>query len=95
MSTVIAANPVLDRTKYTTGDTITVTIPDAAATSTKDDLQHLSVTLTSSDGTERTFNADVPVSVVKHLPVKITAVTLDGAAGVVDADGHSASVTAA
>lgn len=95
MSTVISATPVLDHQHYTTGDQITVTIPSATATSTNDGVQHLAVKLTADDGTEQTFNADIPVTVVKHLGVKITAVSLDGTAGTVAADGKSATLTAA
>jgi hypothetical protein len=95
MATVITAHPVLDRAQYTTGDTITVTIPDADAVSTNDEVQHLTISLTAGDGTVQTLNADVPVTEVKHLPVGITGVTLDGASGTVTADGLSATVTAA
>lgn len=95
MSTVISATPTLDREKYSTGDQITVTIPDASATSTNDSVQHLSLTLRSDDGTEQVFNADVPVSVVRQLTVRITAVSLDGVLGTIADDGQSANCTAA
>jgi hypothetical protein len=95
VATVITAAPKLDKAKYSTGDTITVTIPGATATSSVDGTQHLALTLTSADGTSQVFNADVPVTTVRKLAVKITAVSLDGKAGAVAADGQSATVTAA
>lgn len=95
MSTVITATPKLDKAEYVTGDRITVTIPGATATSTADGVQHLALTLTAADGAKLVLNADVPVSVIRHPGVKITAVSLDGVTGTVAADGLSATVTAA
>lgn len=94
MSTVITATAKLDKASYRTGELITVTVPGADAVSTNDTVQKLSVSLTAEDGTVQAFTADVPVTVTKHLPVRITGVSLGVVLGKVAPDGLSATVTA-
>ncbi len=95
MSTVITATATTDKSSYTSGEQISVTIPGASAVSTTDTTRHLSLTLTADDGTSEQFSADVAGQLVKQLGVKITAVELDGVAGTVATDGQSAVCTAA
>jgi hypothetical protein len=95
MATVITGTPHLDKAEYNAGDTITVTVPDLAATSTVHSSQALVITATADDGSETVFDApNVAVTRVTHPGVRITAVTLDGAAGTVAADGLSATAVA-